>query len=151
MILLIIKCLEFSDRPHTIQTQEHSHRAVPLHEHTYTVHQDPQFTTRPKCAKQITMKKKIYTPLMCQFLQGKAAPIRHRSHECRRKKKLFHTGHLTSRPLQNYPPQPQGRDCWERNQLIAAPCCYRVLGTLSFSAQNIKLLKGLWMRCWCQV
>lgn len=72
---------------------------------------------------------------MCQFLQSKAAPIRHRSHECR--KKLFHTSHLTSRPLQNYPPQPLGRDCWERNQLIAAPCCYRVLGTVGFCVQNI--------------
>lgn len=85
--------------------------------------------------------KNIYTQVMYQFLQGKAAPIRHRSHE--RRKKLFHTGHLTSRPLQNYPPQPQGRDCWERNQLIAAPCGYPVLGTVCFSVRNIKLLKGL--------
>lgn len=72
---------------------------------------------------------------MRQFLQGKAAPIHHRSHEYR--KRLFHTGHLTSRPLQNYLPQPQRRDCWERNQLIAAPCCYRVLGSVRFSEYKV--------------
>lgn len=39
----------------------------------------------------------------------------------------------------------------KKNQLIAAPCCYQVLGTLRFSVQNIKLLKGLSMRRWYQV
>lgn len=40
------------------------------------------------------------------------------SQEAKSAKKLFHTSHLTSHPLQNYPPQPQGRDCWKRNYLV---------------------------------
>lgn len=80
--------------------------------------------------------EKTPTGNMSQVPQGKAAPIRHRSHEYR--KKLFHTSRLTSRPLQNYPPPSLGRDCWKRNQLNAAPYCYWVLGIDSFSVQNKK-------------
>lgn len=61
MILLIIKCLEFSDHPRTIQTQEHSRWAVPLHEHTYTVHQEPQPRHAPRVLNKSQWKKHLHS------------------------------------------------------------------------------------------
>lgn len=131
----------FSNHPHTIQTQEHSLCAISLHQHTHTVHLKPQSQHVPSGLNKSRWKEHLHSGNMSQFPQGKTAPIRHRSHEYRKKKKLFHASRLTSRPLQNYPPQPQGRDCWERNQLIAAPCCYRVLGSVSFSVQIVNVFR----------
>lgn len=131
----------FSYHPHTIQTQEHSLCAVSLHRHTHTVHLEPQPQHVPSGLNKSRWKEHLHSGNMSQFPQGKTAPIRHRSHVCRKKKKLFHASRLTSRPLQNYPPQPQGRDCWERNQLIAAPCCYPGLGSVSLSAQIVNAFR----------
>lgn len=67
--------------------------------------------------EKTTTKK--YTEVLfskSQFPQGKAALIHHRSRGQRNNH--FTTSHLTSRPLQNYRPQPLGHDCWRKDELV---------------------------------
>lgn len=53
--------------------------------YTHTIHQEPQSQHVPSVLDKSRWKTHRHWDNMSQFPQGKTAPIRHRSHECRTK------------------------------------------------------------------
>lgn len=82
---------------------------------------EPQsHTTHFKSTQRTDIKHTRLFSSKSRFPQCKAALIHHRSQE--QNNHHFTPIHLTSHPLQNYPPQAQGRDCWseggEKHDLV---------------------------------
>lgn len=127
-------------------------RAFPLcHFFTSTYTHDSSratVTTRPECTGQITKKNThLHWDNMSQFPQGKTAPIRHRSHECRTKSYVTPAilpVVLSKTTLLSLRDVTVGKEI----SLLQHPVVTEFWEWLVFMCRVWKLLEGLWLRFW---